>query len=109
LGLNNNKKGAFEVFAGAVMDDAIGAIRAKLESELTGKHIRYEPKVKFDPIKYLQYRVKRDFDYFHNDQDVNHGKYSFKRNQIIELRADTDPIYFMPDRTNLELIGTIEK
>lgn len=94
----SKSKGAFEQELELYIKDALDATMAKL----SGK----EHKSKIAPHSVTEYKFKvlEDFTYDHTDQDVLHGKYEFKKDQIIYLRKREDP-YFMPDRSKLEYLG----
>ena len=89
--------GVFVVFAIALMEDAFKS----MNGDFTG--IWHKP-MRIKKEKQNRYLVLRDFTYKHVDQDINHGVYRFKKGQVIKLRLE-DPQYFMPDRSNLKLLG----
>lgn len=97
-----NSKDAFTQLAEALMGDAFKAIIARIEGR------PYKKTVIMPPTRYGLYKVKVSFTYRHTDQDVNNDTYHLNTNEIIRLRADTDPIYFLHDRSKLEFLGYIK-
>lgn len=102
-------KGAFADFCTAITEDAFAAASHNLAVELGLATGKYKYKIKLPPTWVIKYEVINDFEYHHIDQDVNNGKYIFKKGEIIELRLDTDPMYFMPDRSNLQWKAVVAK
>ncbi len=90
-------KDAFVAAAEFMMRDAFKSIAAKMCG------LPYKSQIPFMSTKWLEYIVLEHFIYNHIDQDVNHGTYTFTKGEFIKLRADTDPQFFMPDRSKLLL------
>lgn len=86
--------------AEAIMADGFKGI----SESLMGRH--YISRIPaMSPVEMLVYEVQSDFSYNHTDQDIRHGVYNFKKGEVIALRADEEPMYFMPDRSNLKQLG----
>lgn len=90
--------GAFEDMANSLINDAIEGMKAQMEGK------PYESITKDWPEdKWNTYLVLEDFVYHHDDQDVSHGTYRFKKGEHIKLREDKDS-RFLPDMTKLRRI-----
>ena len=88
-------EGAFVKHAAFMMDDGFKAIAASLMG------VPYKSQIPFSATAWIEYLVLEDFVYKHSGQDVNNATYTFKHGELISLRADTPPMYFMPDRSKL--------
>ncbi len=77
------------------MEDAFKAVQAAMMG------LPYKSKIPFMTTSYIEYLILEDFEYMHYDQDVSHGLYKFKKGELVSLRADTDPMFFLPDRSKM--------
>lgn len=96
---------AFESATAHLLDDGFALLRHSMKRSMgIESHYVYEgPRGR---IYWHAFRAIQDFVYYHRDQDVNHGFYSFFKDEIYFFKNNYE--YFMPDKSKLKYLGLVD-